>query len=169
MNLENYKIFYWTDKQLKKSFSENTLNKYYKIIAYLYQNGYYFNCEDEDEEEPPESGRIVLSEKEIDEALGQDETSDIQIKKVEIYQAAPPDLNQKTNAEDQSTPSGKINGNEVNNNNATEYDENANKVNDYNSEPNAEEKRADMSGNSTDRPPGHRKIIKRLCCQCHDR
>ena len=51
MNLENYKIFYWTDKQLKKSFSENTLNKYYKIIAYLYQNGYYFNCEDEEVEE----------------------------------------------------------------------------------------------------------------------
>ena len=41
--------------------------------------------EDEDEEEPPESGRIVLSEKEIDEALGQDETSDIQIKKVIYY------------------------------------------------------------------------------------
>ena len=71
-----------------------------------------------------------------------------QTMKVEIYQAAPPDLNQKTDTADQSTPSGKINGNEVNNNNATEYDENTNKVNDYNSEPNAEEKRADMSGNN---------------------
>ena len=51
MNLENYKIFYWTDKQLRKSFSENTLNKYYKIMAFLYQNGYYFNCEDDEVEE----------------------------------------------------------------------------------------------------------------------
>ena len=69
--------------------------------------------------------------------------------KVEIYQTAPPDLNQKTDTEDQSTASGKVNGNEITNNNATEYDENTtNKVNDYNSEPNAEEKRADMSGNN---------------------
>ena len=41
--------------------------------------------EEDDDEEEPESGRIMLSEKEIDEALEQDETSDIQIKKVIYY------------------------------------------------------------------------------------
>ena len=39
--------------------------------------------------------------------------------KVEIYQTAPPDLNQTANTKDQSTPSGKVNGNEITNNNAT--------------------------------------------------
>ena len=93
----------------------------------------------------------VLQEKRkklIEEATRKVEQLMGQTMKVEIYQAAPPDLNQKTDTEDQSTPSGKVNGNEITNNNATEYDENTNKVNDYNSEPNAEEKRADMSGNN---------------------
>ena len=84
----------------------------------------------------------------IDEATRKVEQLMGQTMKVEIYQAAPPDLNQKTDTKDQSTASGKVNGNEITNNNANEYDENTNKVNDYNSEPNAEEKRADMSGNN---------------------
>ena len=84
----------------------------------------------------------------IDEATRKVEQLMGKTMKVEIYQTAPPDLNQKTDTKDQSTASGKVNGNEITNNDATEYDENTNKVNDYNSEPNAEEKRADMSGNN---------------------
>ena len=84
----------------------------------------------------------------IDEATRKVEQLMGKTMKVEVYQTAPPDLNQKTDTKDQSTASGKVNGNEITNNDATEYDENTNKVNDYNSEPNAEEKRADMSGNN---------------------
>lgn len=51
MNLENYKTFYWTDKYLRKNYTEKTLSKYYTIISFLYQNGFYFNCDEEEIEE----------------------------------------------------------------------------------------------------------------------
>lgn len=51
MNYENYKVFVWTDRQLKKQFKKETLEKFYIILAFLYQNGFRVNCEDEEVEE----------------------------------------------------------------------------------------------------------------------
>lgn len=45
IDYENYKVFNWTDKQLKKHYSQEILNKYYKQLAFLYQNGYDVNCD----------------------------------------------------------------------------------------------------------------------------
>lgn len=44
IDYENYKVFDWSDKQLKKHYSKEILDKYYKVLAYLYQNGYDINC-----------------------------------------------------------------------------------------------------------------------------
>lgn len=51
MDYENYKVFTWTDRQIKKQFKKETLDKFYKIIAYLYQNGFKVNCEDSEVDE----------------------------------------------------------------------------------------------------------------------
>ena len=51
MDYENYYVFLWTDKQLKKKYSEKVLSKYYKQLAFLFQNGYDLNCNEEDIEE----------------------------------------------------------------------------------------------------------------------
>ena len=51
MDFENYKVFLWTDRQLKKHHSQKTLDKYYKILAYLYQNGFDVNCSEEEVDE----------------------------------------------------------------------------------------------------------------------
>jgi hypothetical protein len=40
INYENYNVFLWTDKQLKKHYSKEILDKYYKQLAFLFQNGY---------------------------------------------------------------------------------------------------------------------------------
>lgn len=48
---EKYTTFIWTEKQLRKKFSEETLKKYGDIIAFLYQNGYSLNCDDSEVEE----------------------------------------------------------------------------------------------------------------------
>ena len=45
IDYENYKVFNWTDKQLKKQYSKEILDKYYKQLAFLFQNGYNVNCE----------------------------------------------------------------------------------------------------------------------------
>ena len=45
IDYENYKVFNWTDKQLKKQYSKEVLDKYYKQLAFLFQNGYNVNCE----------------------------------------------------------------------------------------------------------------------------
>ena len=34
-----------TDKQIKKQYSKEVLDKYYKQLAFLFQNGYNMNCE----------------------------------------------------------------------------------------------------------------------------
>lgn len=44
IDYKNYKVFDWTDKQLKKLYSKEILDKYYKELAFLYQNGYDFEC-----------------------------------------------------------------------------------------------------------------------------
>ena len=44
MNFKDYYVFTWTDKQLKKKYSKDILEKYYKILGYLYQNGFDLNC-----------------------------------------------------------------------------------------------------------------------------
>jgi len=51
MNFKDYYVFTWTDKQLKKRHSQNVLDKYYKVLGYLYQNGYDLNCEENEAEE----------------------------------------------------------------------------------------------------------------------
>ena len=45
IDYKNYKVFDWTDKQLKKQHSKEVLDKYYKQLAFLFQNGYDMNCE----------------------------------------------------------------------------------------------------------------------------
>lgn len=40
INYKNYNVFLWTDKQLKKHYSKEILDKYYKQLAFLFQNGY---------------------------------------------------------------------------------------------------------------------------------
>ena len=67
---------------------------------------------------------------------------------VEVYQTAKPDVEQTSDGKDKSTPTGKIDGKETNKNEGQTYDEPTNKVNDYSPEPNAEDKRADISGNN---------------------
>ncbi len=51
MDLKNYKVFIYTDKQLKRKHSKKILDKYYKLFAYLYQNGFDVNCEESEIEE----------------------------------------------------------------------------------------------------------------------
>lgn len=51
IDFENYKVFLWTDRQLKKHHTQKTLDKYYKILAYLFQNGYDVNCEEDEVDE----------------------------------------------------------------------------------------------------------------------
>ena len=67
---------------------------------------------------------------------------------VEVYQTAKPDVEQKSDGKGKPTSTGKIDGKETNSNEGQAYDETANKANDYSPEPNAEDKRADVSGNS---------------------
>ena len=68
---------------------------------------------------------------------------------VEVYQTAKPDVEQTSDGgKDKPKPTGKIDGKETNSNEGQTYDEPTNKANDYSPEPNAEDKRADMSGNS---------------------
>ena len=68
---------------------------------------------------------------------------------VEVYQTAKPDVEQKSDGgKDKPKPTGKVDGKETNSNEGQAYDENANKANDYSPEPSAEDKRADVSGNS---------------------
>ena len=67
---------------------------------------------------------------------------------VEVYQTAKPDVEQTSDGKDKPTPTGKIDGKETNKNEGQAYDEPTNKVNDYSPEPNAEDKRADISGNN---------------------
>ena len=45
IDYESYKVFDWTDKQIKKQYSKEVLDKYYKQLAFLFQNGYNMNCE----------------------------------------------------------------------------------------------------------------------------
>lgn len=40
IDYENYKVFSWTERQLKKHYSQEILSKYFKILAFLYQNGH---------------------------------------------------------------------------------------------------------------------------------
>ena len=42
IDYESYKVFDWTDKQIKKQYSKEVLDKYYKQLAFLFQNGYCF-------------------------------------------------------------------------------------------------------------------------------
>lgn len=49
IDYKNYHVFTWTEKQIKKHYSENICNKYFKILAYLYQNGYDINCDNDTE------------------------------------------------------------------------------------------------------------------------
>ena len=44
IDYENYKVYDWTDKQLKKRYSSEILDKYYKQLAFLFQNGYKMDC-----------------------------------------------------------------------------------------------------------------------------
>ena len=68
---------------------------------------------------------------------------------VEVYQTAKPDVEQTSDGgKDKPKPTGKIDGKETNSNEGQAYDEPTNKVNDYSPEPNAEDKRADISGNN---------------------
>ena len=67
---------------------------------------------------------------------------------VEVYQTAKPDVEQTSDGKDKPKPTGKINGKETNSNEGQTYDEPTNKANDYSPEPNAEDKRADISGNN---------------------
>ena len=67
---------------------------------------------------------------------------------VEVYQTAKPDVEQTSDGKNKPTPTGKIDGKETNKNEGQAYDEPTNKVNDYSPEPNAEDKRADISGNN---------------------
>jgi len=46
-----HQIFIYTDKQLKKKYSKQVLDKYYIQLAYLYQNGYDLNCSETEIEE----------------------------------------------------------------------------------------------------------------------
>ena len=45
INYKNYHVFAWTKKQLEKRFSREIIDKYGKILAYLYQNGYDMSCD----------------------------------------------------------------------------------------------------------------------------
>ena len=67
---------------------------------------------------------------------------------VEVYQTAKPDVEQTSDGKDKPKPTGKIDGKETNSNEGQTYDEPTNKANDYSPEPNAEDKRADISGNN---------------------
>ena len=40
IDYENYKVFSWTERQLKKHYSQEILSKYFKVLAFLYQNGH---------------------------------------------------------------------------------------------------------------------------------
>lgn len=51
MDFRDYKTFYWTDKYLRKTYSEEVLKKYYPIIAFLYQNGFHLSCEEDEIDE----------------------------------------------------------------------------------------------------------------------
>lgn len=51
MDFNNYKVYLATDKLIKRKFSKEVLNKYYKQIGYLYQNGYELNCSDDEVED----------------------------------------------------------------------------------------------------------------------
>lgn len=51
IDYENYTPFVWTKKQITKQFSKDTVDKYGKIISFLYQNGFDLNCADSEIEE----------------------------------------------------------------------------------------------------------------------
>lgn len=51
IDYENYTPFVWTTRQITKQFSKDTINKYGKIISFLYQNGFDLNCTDSEIEE----------------------------------------------------------------------------------------------------------------------
>jgi len=44
INYKKYKVYLFTDKQLKKKYTKNILDKYYYQLAFLYQNGYDLDC-----------------------------------------------------------------------------------------------------------------------------
>lgn len=51
IDYENYTTFVWTKKQINKQFSKDIIDKYGKIISFLYQNGFDLNCADSEIEE----------------------------------------------------------------------------------------------------------------------
>lgn len=66
--MEN-KVFYWTEKQLRKSFSEATINKYGNLIGKLFQNGLKLNCRDEEVEEQLQEWNFLQSEEDLQKVL----------------------------------------------------------------------------------------------------
>ena len=67
MNFKDYYIFTWTDKQLKKKYSKDILEKYYKILGYLYQNGFDLNCEENEIEEQLSFWDFFQNENDLEE------------------------------------------------------------------------------------------------------
>lgn len=70
MDFKDYKTFYWTDKYLRKTYSENILNKYYPIISFLYQNGFYLNCEESEIDEQMEFFNCFQSNDDFEDLKG---------------------------------------------------------------------------------------------------
>lgn len=67
MNFKDYYVFTWTDKQLKKKYSQDILDKYYKILGYLYQNGFDLNCEENEIEEQLSFWDFFQNENDLEE------------------------------------------------------------------------------------------------------
>lgn len=67
MNFKDYYVFTWTDKQLKKKYSKDILEKYYKILGYLYQNGFDLNCEENEIEEQLSFWDFFQNENDLEE------------------------------------------------------------------------------------------------------
>lgn len=60
-------IFDYTDKQIRKKFSKETLDKYYDTLCFLYQNGYSVNCNDNEVSEQLEMYNFFNLPKDLDE------------------------------------------------------------------------------------------------------
>lgn len=63
----NTTVFDYTDKQIRKKFSKETLDKYYDILCFLYQNGYSVNCNDDEVSEQLEMYNFFKSKEDLEE------------------------------------------------------------------------------------------------------
>lgn len=66
MDFKDYKVYYWTDKTIRQKFPQEILDKYYKQICYLYQNGFDLNCKAEEVEEQLSAWNFFKDEKDLD-------------------------------------------------------------------------------------------------------